>query len=108
MKTEKYFCPECFRPVELSAKPKRTFMGFLRIPCPICKKEFRYPITVGYVIIYWILLIGSIGKGMEAISQGKAVPNPIAILIIIFVIISLIKNSLLKKQISKMQNIINK
>jgi uncharacterized protein (DUF983 family) len=108
MKTEKYLCPNCKKSVELSAKPKRSFMGFLRIPCPSCQKEFRYPLTAGYVVFYWILLAGNVAWITYVFSQGgMAVPNPIGIVVLIFVIISLVKSSALKRQIAELQEIVS-
>jgi uncharacterized protein (DUF983 family) len=104
MKAKKYLCPNCRKPVELSAKPKRSFMGFLRIPCPTCQKEFRYPLTMGYVVFYWILLVGNVALVVSILSQGKMViPNPIGIVILIYVIISLVKSRALKQKITELQ-----
>jgi cobalamin biosynthesis protein CobD/CbiB len=104
MKAKKYLCPNCRKTVELSAKPKRSFMGFLRIPCPTCQKEFRYPLTMGYVVFYWILLVGNVALVVSILSQGKMViPNPIGIVILIYVIISLVKSRALKQKITELQ-----
>jgi len=108
MTTETYFCPNCKKSIELSAKPKRSFLGFQRIPCLSCQKEFRYPLTAGYVVFYWIVLAGNVVWITYAFSQGGVViPNPIGIVFLIFVIISLVKNSALKQQIAELQKTVS-
>ena len=104
MTAEKYVCPDCCETVEIAAKPKRTFMGFQRIPCPSCQSEFRYPLTTGYVVFYWVLLIGNLAWIVSLLSQGKmVVPNPIGIVVLCFVVASLVKNTGLKRKIAELQ-----
>ena len=98
-----YLCPSCVSMVEVSVKPKRSFMGFFKIICPNCKKEFRYPLSSGYTAFYWILLIGNIVWALYLISQGSFVPNPIGIVVGIYVIISLVKSSKLKREIEQLK-----
>jgi DNA-directed RNA polymerase subunit RPC12/RpoP len=106
MTTEKYLCPNCKKSVELTAKPKRSFMGFLRIPCPNCQKEFRYPLKAGYVVVYWILLAINLAWITYILSQGERFfPNPIGVIVLIYVIISLVKNTVLKDQIAERQKL---
>ena len=108
MKINKYLCPNCKKMVELSIKPKRSFMGFLRIPCPSCQEEFRYPLTSGYVAFYWILLVGNVAWIAYILLQGgMVVPNPIGIVVLIYVIISLVKSSALKRQIAEIQRTVS-
>ena len=101
MKTKKYICTNCKMTVELSMKPNRSFIGFLRIPCLSCKREFRYPLTTGYVIFYWILLVAGIAWMTYILSQG-GVADPIGIIILIYVIISLVKSRTLSRQIAEL------
>jgi ribosomal protein L37AE/L43A len=102
MKTETYVCPQCKQMVKLATRPKRSFMGFARIPCPTCKSEFRYPLTTGYVVFYWLLLLGNIAWLTYILSRGQGfVPNPIGIVVFIYVVISLVKNSTLKRSIAE-------
>lgn len=104
MKNEKYVCPNCKKVVELSTKPKRSFMGFLRIPCSGCQKEFRYPLTTGYVVFYWLLLIGNVAWIAGVILQGgMVVPNPIGIIVLIYVIVSLVKSRALKRHVAELE-----
>jgi len=104
MTAEKYLCPTCKQRVELSTKPKRSFMGFLRIPCLVCQKEFQYPLTRGYVIFYWIVLSGNVASAAFILSQDRMVAlNPIGVIILIVAIRSLRKNSAMKRQIAELQ-----
>lgn len=104
----KYLCPHCKKMVDVSTKPKRSFMGFLKILCPICKNEFRYPLTPGYVAFYWLLLVFNIiliPYFIYELSQGQGfAPNPIGIVVLIFVIISLIKNAKLEQEIEVLKD----
>jgi DNA-directed RNA polymerase subunit RPC12/RpoP len=89
--------------VEEWGKPRRSFMGFFKVICPNCKKEFRYPLSPGYTACYWILLIGNIVWALYLISQGRFGPNPIGLVVLIFVIISLFKSSKLKREIDQLK-----
>ena len=102
MNTDTYVCTQCKNPVKMESKPKRSFMGFARIPCPYCKTEFRYPLTTGYVVFYWLLLIGNVGLVAYLLSRGQGIiPNPIGIVVLVYVVISLVKNSTLKRNITE-------
>ena len=104
MKTDRYLCPYCKKSVESSTKPKRSFIGFLKIQCTSCQKQFRYPLTAGYVVFYWILLAGNVAWMLYVLSQsGKFVPNPIGIVVLIFVVISLVKSRALKREIEELK-----
>lgn len=104
MKSDKYVCPNCKKMIELSAKPKRSFMGFQRIPCSGCQKEFRYPLTTGYETFYWLLLVGNVVWITVVLAQGgMVVPNPIGIIVLVYVLISLVKSHSLKKQVAVLE-----
>ncbi len=106
MNADTYVCPRCKRAVRMAAKPKRSFMGFARIPCPSCGTEFRYPLATAYVVVYWLLLLGNVGLFTYVLSQGKGVvPNPIGIVVLVYVVISLVKNSSLKRSIMELSKI---
>ena len=103
MKANTYVCTNCKTVVELSTKPKRSFMGFFRIQCPECKKEFRYPLTTGYEVVYWLLLIGNVLWISSIVARGNTViPNPVGIVVLVYVIVSLLKSSQLKRQIAEL------
>jgi hypothetical protein len=104
MQAKRYLCLNCKNTIQLSAKPKRSFMGFQRIPCPSCQKECRYPLTTGYVVFYWIWLLGNVGWFAHMVSQGETiVPNPIGIVVLIYMFISLVKSRTLKLQIADLE-----
>jgi hypothetical protein len=106
-KIGKYLCPDCKAMVVVSSKPKRSFMGFLRIQCPTCKKEFSYPLTPGYVACYWFLLaynaINTIYLINVLLQGGAFIPNPIGMVVLVYVIISLVKNTKLKREIDELR-----
>ena len=103
----KFICPDCKKVVELSEKPKQSFMGFLKVPCPNCRKEFLYPLSAVYVAIYWILLVGNAAWLLSILFRGELlIPNPIGIVVFIYVIISLVKNRGIKKRIAELQKTI--
>ncbi|MCC7193809.1 MAG: hypothetical protein IT444_13625 [Phycisphaeraceae bacterium] len=98
-----YVCPQCKQPVRMSGKPKRSFMGFARIPCPSCNTEFRYPLATSTVVVYWLLLLGNVAYLGFVLSQGQGfVPNPIGIVLLIYVVICLVKNSSLKRSVEEL------
>jgi len=102
MSAEIYVCPQCKNRVTMTVKPKRSFMGFRRIPCPSCNAEFRYPLTTGYIVFYWLLLLGNVCLLVYILSQGQVfVPNPIGIVVLAYVVISLAKNSSLKRSVTE-------
>ena len=102
MKTEpsdQYLCLHCRETVTPQEKPKRTFMGFAKLLCPLCKKESKCPLTPGYTAVYGILLAGNVLFVLYALSQGGFTPNPIGIIVLIFVVISLVESARLKRDI---------
>jgi len=104
MKTKnEYLCPTCMSIIKLSGSPMRSFMGFYKIFCPICKKEFRYPLSPGYTAFYWILLLGNVVWMIYLISQSTFSLNPIGVVVLIFAIISLVKSSKLRSDINQLK-----
>ncbi|RSZ56311.1 IS1 family transposase [Massilia atriviolacea] len=74
-------CPHCDQ--VFRATPKKTFLGFQRYSCPACSKKFKYPLSLGYRVAYWLLLIGSFA--MIASKPGTQ-PNLFTLLMAIAVI----------------------
>ena len=105
MKKLQYLCPNCMRITELSTKPKRSFMGFQKIHCSNCKSEFRYPLTTGYVIFYWIYLLGNIALAIYFLflTNSMFILNPIGLIILIYVVKNLKTNRILKEDIHNIQ-----
>lgn len=71
-------CDEIF-----SGTPKKTFLGFQQYTCPACREKFKYPLTRGYRIIYWVLLIGACGV---IVTNPGSQPNLFTLLMGIAVI----------------------
>ena len=100
----KYLCPNCKKVVSVSTKPKRFFMGFPRIRCPICKNEFRYPLASVHVAIYWMIIVGFTLAFSNKLSGGGTVfPDVIKMLLPIYLIVLLVKNNKIKRQITELK-----
>ena len=99
MEGQEVFCTRCAKKFALtSAFPKRTFLGFLKLICPNCKKKFSYPLTDSYRSIYQLIIIMSIVGILYAFFYLKEIPllSPIGLL----AIIALWRDRGLKKVIS--------
>jgi hypothetical protein len=59
MEEDNYICLHCYHSVELSTKPKRSFLGFAKIECNECEKDFQYPLSKGYLLFSWVIIIGN-------------------------------------------------
>lgn len=82
-------CRDQFRTV-----PKRSFLGFQKVTCPSCKKETTYPLTPGYRVTYWVLLILMVFGIINALSEGGvAGPGGFGIAIIVALVIDAKKKS---------------
>lgn len=105
LQKQKVVCTKCYSGFE--AIPKRSFLGFLKFVCPECKEKVIYPLTPGFTVSYWILVIllglaflGSLGN----IARGEIVfPGGLGILAI-GGIIALIKNKSIKKKCQESQS----
>lgn len=81
---------------QLSAVPKRTFLGYRKMYCPACTKTILYPLTSGYRIGYWIWL-GIMLLGMLAtLGQGEiSIPGVLSII----AIYAILKDSIIRKRV---------
>ncbi len=80
-------------------------MGFPKLLCPLCNKESRYPLTPGYIAIYGLLLLGNAVWLVYALSTGGRIsPNPIGIIILVYVVISLVESARIKRDIATIQD----
>ncbi len=61
-------CDKCN--LDFSAIPKQSLLGFLKMSCPLCNKELLYPLSMGYRIVYWILVAFSIFATLPLLSGG--------------------------------------
>jgi hypothetical protein len=82
-------------------------MGFVRIPCPACKGECRYPLTSGYLAFYWIFVVFNVLKVCEGlivlVQGGIFIPNPIGICLMIYVMICLVKDTRLRRELNELE-----
>lgn len=104
MNSAEYICYRCGHAVQWPLKPKRTFAGFPRIPCPFCKKAFRYPLTTGYVVLYWVFFLVTVGLAgilLHVFGPGSMGILFAPILAAIAVALALAENSILKRRITK-------
>ena len=62
-------CTNCS--TRLRARPKRTFLGFLKFHCFSCRKDFDYPLTSGYRTTYWVLLVFMVLAVASMFAQGR-------------------------------------
>lgn len=74
-------CPHCS--VAFQGVPKKTFLGFRQYTCPSCHKKFKYPLSRGYRITYWLLLLGSF---VMMVNKPGTQPNLFTLLMAIAVI----------------------
>ena len=74
-------CPHCDE--AFHGIPKKTFLGFQQYICPACSEKFKYPLSRGYRIIYWALLLGACAV---MVSNPGAKPNLFTLLMGIAVI----------------------
>jgi hypothetical protein len=82
---------------QFSAEPTRTFLGFQRITCPKCTKDVLFPLTSGYRITYWVILIIMVLSAIGYLSKGEI---PIPGLLGVAVIIGLIKDMRIRKRVA--------
>ncbi len=96
MKKQKVVCIKC--KTEFEDKPKQSFLGFQVFTCPKCAEKITYPLTGGYRLIYWFVLIGLILYSVSAISQGSI---PIPGLLGIAAIIGLVRDRSLRNKLKR-------
>lgn len=60
---------------QISAQPARSFLGFPRVACPKCDKYVVFPLTPGYRLIYWIILVFMVIGSIGYLKRGE-IPIP--------------------------------
>ena len=81
-----------------TAEPKRTFLGFQRLQCPSCSAKVVYPLTKGYRVTYWVLLIFMIFAIIGAFAQGGiGLPGGLGVA----VLIALVRDWIIKRRVTK-------
>ena len=76
--------------------PKKSFLGFQKLTCPECNTTLTFPLTDGYRIIYWILLIFMVLSVIGSLSQGNFIFPGLVSFAMIF---ALIRDRKLKKSL---------
>ena len=67
-----------------NGEPDRTFLGFQRMVCPKCGNRLSYPLSRGYRIFYWMMLVLMGLMIVAAFAQGDfAFPGIIGICMIV-------------------------
>lgn len=61
-------CRKCA--AEFSAAPTRSFLGFQRASCPMCRATTLYPLTRVYRITYWVMLAAMVLAFIGNQQQG--------------------------------------
>ena len=54
----------------INKAPTRSFLGFQKLTCPTCQTIFNYPLTGGYRVVTWFLLVFSFFYGMPYLEQA--------------------------------------
>jgi len=79
---------------QFRATPKRSFLGFQKLKCFKCAKEFLYPLTSGYRTIYRVIFALTIVAILINIYMGQ---TPLPDLLGIAAVVALIQDSKLRK-----------
>ena len=81
-----------------SARPTQTFLGFRQLKCTACSKDLAYPLSTGYLITYWIMLVIMTFTFVLNLRHGDV---SLAGLLAITIIIALVKDALLRRQVAR-------
>jgi hypothetical protein len=83
---------------QFRARPTRSFLAFQKMNCPKCSKDVMYPLTNGYRITYWVIVVLMIIAFFGSLGSGQiAMPG----LLGFAAIIALIRDSKLRKTTSQ-------
>lgn len=87
---------------QFRATPKRTFLGFLKFKCPSCASDVLHPLTGGYRVTYWIILLLMVWAFTYNLSNGQiSVPG----LLGIGIIIALVEDARLRRRARNSQTL---
>lgn len=76
-------CPHC--DTAFKGIPRKSFLGFQKHTCTVCKENFSYPLFKGYRITYYVLLVLMFGMSANA-PEGRS-PGLFFSLIVLAVLI---------------------
>jgi hypothetical protein len=78
----------CFKcNYNFSEVPKRTFLGFNKITCPLCKENLTYPLIGGYRMDYWVMLVLISVYFIISLSEGYIVFQGGMLIAILFAVV---------------------
>lgn len=92
MDLQKVKCPSCANDFE--QEPRHTLLGFQKFICSKCAKEFLFPLTNWYRILYIILFVILLWMSIKTFIEWWF---PISLIFAIFLIIPLFKDYYIKK-----------
>jgi hypothetical protein len=55
---QQVYCKNCINNFE--AVPKLSFFGFRKFRCPKCQHNVVWPLTAGFLLIYWLVIIATV------------------------------------------------
>lgn len=86
---------------KFSGAPKRSFLGFQKLKCESCGETVLYPLTNGYRIIWWVILISMLLSLANTYGQGGwGFPGVLGIASII----AIIRDFSIRKRVEKVEN----
>ena len=92
-------CTQCHGAIRAPAR--RTFLGFRRLSCPLCKQRFIYPLTSGYhatyVVFVCLMLLGVLLGLMEGELRLPWVVG-------MFAVLALVKDRRIRREVRDAAN----
>ncbi|MGH2404892.1 MAG: hypothetical protein ACRDGN_10565, partial [bacterium] len=73
----------------------RTFLGFQKLRCPKCSARLLYPLTAGYRVTYWVVLVSMLVGAVDILQQGEV---PIPGLLVLGAILALVKDTQIRRR----------
>jgi hypothetical protein len=55
---QQVYCRNCINNFE--AVPKLSFFGFRKFRCPKCQHNVVWPLTAGFLLIYWLVISAAV------------------------------------------------
>lgn len=91
---DRIVCGHCKHLID--GKPRATLLGFQKYTCSSCGKETTYPLTGGYRLIYWLLVVMAVIGLISYAAQGEwAIPGALGVA----TVIALVQDYRLRKKV---------
>lgn len=82
----RYTCGHCKK--DVTATPKRSFLGFQKVACPSCQQAETFPLTKGFRTTYIVIVALMALTILMALQQGEiGFPGLLGILVIAALVI---------------------